>query len=214
MPYRITAQGEKRRAARRAKIVVAARKLFATQGYAVTTMQQVVAKAGTSIGNCYFYFPNKEALLSAVVEEMNAKAGQAIDAAIARVPEGPNRLAAAIYTGVAQMVENASLARLALTEVVNSELRTTSLSFFTDRVRRFFEEAAPSLLGDADLELVARAWQGAIFHVLEGVATGSLDADADTLGRFLVQWNMQALGMSKRTVEQALASLSDLALPT
>ncbi len=42
MPYRVTAKGQQRRDERRAQIVEAATQLFVAQGYAATTMQQVV----------------------------------------------------------------------------------------------------------------------------------------------------------------------------
>ncbi|MCP4298457.1 MAG: TetR/AcrR family transcriptional regulator, partial [Proteobacteria bacterium] len=63
-------KSKKRREDRRKTILVAAMGLFTHFGYEKTTMQQVVEAAGTSIGNCYFYFPNKEALLHALVEEL------------------------------------------------------------------------------------------------------------------------------------------------
>src|SRR2546425_11549934 len=56
MPYRVTERTEQRRQAMRKRIITAARDLFVRQGYQPTTMQQIVQEAGTSIGNCYFYF--------------------------------------------------------------------------------------------------------------------------------------------------------------
>lgn len=69
MVYRQTKRSAKIRLESRTRILAAARKLFAQKGYEATTMQQVVREAGTSIGNAYFYFENKEGLVKALVEE-------------------------------------------------------------------------------------------------------------------------------------------------
>lgn len=44
-------------------IATAARDLFASQGYAATTMQQISERTGKSLGNINYYFPRKEDIL-------------------------------------------------------------------------------------------------------------------------------------------------------
>jgi AcrR family transcriptional regulator len=205
MPYRITERGEKRREGRRARIVAAAQQLFATQGYETTSMQQVVAEAGTSIGNCYFYFHNKEELLKAVIEEINAEIGRQIDAAIAQVPIGPARLAAAIAAGVRALLSQAAVMKLVLAQAANPALRDAVSSIYVARVQRFFE-AAPELLHGLDRDLVAYAWEGALFNVMRAAVANEVNANADELSAFLIRWNMRALGMSEETIGEALAS--------
>ncbi len=70
MVYRRTERAERVRAAARARILSAARKLIRIQGVEGTTIQHIVAEAGSSVGNLYFYFRNKEALLLAVIAEI------------------------------------------------------------------------------------------------------------------------------------------------
>lgn len=57
---------------RRADIVQAARYLFQSQEYDKTTMQDVMENLGIAKGTIYHYFPSKEALLEAVVEDIVA----------------------------------------------------------------------------------------------------------------------------------------------
>jgi AcrR family transcriptional regulator len=203
MPYRITERGEKHREERRAKIVAAAQRLFAARGYEATSMQQVVKEAGTSVGNCYFYFHNKEDLLKAVIEEVNAEIGREIDAAIAQVPIGPARLAAAIAAGVQALLNRAAVMKLVLAQTANPALRETVSSIYVARVQRFFDTARNYCTIDPDL--VAYAWEGALFNVLRAALADAESADAETLSTFLIRWNMRALGMSEETIEQALA---------
>lgn len=44
----------------------AAQNMFLDSGYEKTSMKDIAAKVGVSVGNLYRYFPNKEALLEAV----------------------------------------------------------------------------------------------------------------------------------------------------
>ena len=49
MPYRTSPRTAARKAAMRARILAAARRLFVAQGYDATTIQAIVGAAGTSI---------------------------------------------------------------------------------------------------------------------------------------------------------------------
>jgi len=208
MPYRVTPRGEQRRAAMRARLLAAARTLFATHGYAATTTREVVREAGTSMGNLYFYFPDKEALLRALVEEAMADVARAIDAAIAPVPPGVAQLAVAVATGVAALTAHADLARLVFVEAAHAGLRPLVMAAFAARIRAFLA-ARPALLSGAPADLVAAAWQGAIFAVLEGALAQGTPPNTAALGRFLARWNLQALGLPPPLVEEALRALDD-----
>jgi len=203
MPYRVTERGENRREERRASIVAAARRLFAAQGYEATSMQQVAVEAGTSIGNCYFYFRNKEDVLRAVIEEVNGEIGREIDLAIALAPIGAARLAAAIDAGVRALLSRSAMMRLVLAEVANPALCDTVSSIYLDRVRRFFT-VAPELLNGLDRELVAQAWEGALFSVLRTAVTSAEKTEAGVLSVFLIRWNLRALGLGEDRIEQAI----------
>lgn len=206
MPYRTSDETAQRKGAMRAGLLNAARTLFAKHGYAATTMQQIVQAAGTSIGNCYFYFPDKAALLLALVEESSADLGRVIDDAIAEIPVGPAQLPVAIYISVLTLLEQGDLARLILVEASPPQFRQVAMAHFTARIERVFR-TNPALIGDADPLMAAYAWQGAAFNVLDGVMTGRLSSDPATAARFLARWNVRALGLPAPQTEQALAAL-------
>jgi AcrR family transcriptional regulator len=58
-------------------ILVAAARVFGAHGYAAGTTNRIAAEAGVSVGSLYEYFPNKDALLVALMESHLAD-GQAI----------------------------------------------------------------------------------------------------------------------------------------
>jgi AcrR family transcriptional regulator len=58
-------------------ILDAAARVFATRGYAAGTTNHIALRAGVSIGSLYEYFPNKDALLVALMDDHLA-AGEAL----------------------------------------------------------------------------------------------------------------------------------------
>lgn len=206
MPYRTSRAMTEHKAEMRAALLAAAQALFATQGYANTTMQQIVTKAGTSIGNCYFYFPDKAAILMALFEGQMQEIGQTVDAAIAATPAGVGQLAVAVYMGVVVILAQPEVARIVLIEINQPTVRERAMEFFVDRVRRFFRVNGEFVRG-IDAELAAQAWQGALFQVMLTALAGNLPNSADEIGRFMAHWNLQALGLSTDVVEAAMKTL-------
>lgn len=206
MPYRTPAAVAKRKAEVRARLLAAARALFATRGYTATTIQQIVSAAGTSVGNCYFYFPDKAALLLALFEEQMQAIGQAVDAGIAATPAGVGQLAVAVYQGAVALLANPEIARIALLEINHPDVRQKAQAYFVGRVLEYFRRQPLAAQG-ADLALAAQAWQGANFQVLYTALLGELSATPEQIGVFLARWNLQALGLAPEQVQVALAEL-------
>jgi len=84
-----------------ASLVGAARELFAEDGYAATSLDAVVAKAGVTKGALYHHFSGKRELFAAVFAAEQAKLSEAIVAA-AQVHEEPWE---AFEAGAAAFVE-------------------------------------------------------------------------------------------------------------
>lgn len=70
--------GAEAASARRSAIVDAARELFFANGYAGTTMSSVASKIGGSKTTLWTYFPSKESLFEAVVDDVVEKHGKAL----------------------------------------------------------------------------------------------------------------------------------------
>lgn len=73
-----TAMNDDPAAARRKAFVDAARELFFANGYAGTTMSSIASKVGGSKTTLWSYFPSKEDLFAAVVDDLVDTYGQAL----------------------------------------------------------------------------------------------------------------------------------------
>lgn len=66
--------------ATRARLLATARRAFATQGYAQTSMDEFTAQAGLTRGALYHHFGSKQGLLTAVIEQIEAEVGERLQA--------------------------------------------------------------------------------------------------------------------------------------
>ena len=71
------------RQARRAEALEAATRLFATKGFAKTTVADVAQSLGLGAPALYYYFPSKESLLFAVLERAMMQLNATLDQALA-----------------------------------------------------------------------------------------------------------------------------------
>src|SRR5262245_60854059 len=108
MVYRRTPRAEAVRSASRDALVKAARKLLRKLGPELT-MQEIVEQAGTSIGNAYFYFKNKEELLAEVLRQVVDERWAITEALIADLPPGPRRMAVITLSNVTGMLSDERL---------------------------------------------------------------------------------------------------------
>lgn len=104
-----------------AAMLQAAVDLFAAEGYARTTTNRIAERAGVSIGSLYQYFPNKDALLTALHERHLA----AVEAVLARSLAELAEPATPLERGLRGLVEGLVAAHDAdpkLTRAVSFEL--------------------------------------------------------------------------------------------
>lgn len=109
------------------RILSAARARFLSDGVDGASLRGIASDAGTSIGMVYYYFPTKDELFFAVVDELYGKLLKDIEAAIA--PDVPVReRVERLYARVARVSEEELLVmRLVLREALTSNTRFARL---------------------------------------------------------------------------------------
>jgi AcrR family transcriptional regulator len=72
LPRQTSPSGRKQRGSgpsRRGEILLAAKRLFLTEGFERTTIRKIAAAVGVSSGALYLYFPDKDAIMRGIAEE-------------------------------------------------------------------------------------------------------------------------------------------------
>ncbi len=208
MVYRRTKRSERVRADARDKILRAAAKLFVQKGYEDTTMQDIVKAARTSIGNVYFYFKNKEALAWTLLEEAATSAWVRTDEAIADVPRGAARLAVMVMANAMNLLgSNAGLTRILLFGATTRTLRDRVGERFAARIRAYILDNIPSYPTE-NIDTAVTAWIGAARNCIEQRLAGAIDGEPLDLARFLVRWNLRAIGITDAEIDRAIAVAS------
>ncbi|MFG3419641.1 TetR/AcrR family transcriptional regulator [Micromonospora sp. NPDC048063] len=159
-------------AARRRQIVDAARRCFLREGFHRTTMQDVIAEAGLSVGAVYRYFPSKAHLINAIAEDAVGGAEVVLDEVLRQEPPLPlvEALDRALAYVETQLGDDGVL-RIAI-QVWGEAQRDPALAEFVagkyDDIRRHFEalvrraQRTGEVAADADPEAVAAALFGLV----------------------------------------------------
>ena len=96
----------------RAGILSAARRLFARQGVAETTMDDIARVAGVSRPTVFNYYPSKNLLLAALVHEMESRFLNLIEVQFDEPGSAAQRIAALFSWTAAKVEESAELSRV------------------------------------------------------------------------------------------------------
>jgi AcrR family transcriptional regulator len=109
--------------------------LLETHGYARLSTNKVAEKAGVSIGSLYQYFPNKEALLAALIARYQEEAWKEVAGMLAQHRGEPlENISRALIRHLLHRVERKRAFHQVLMEQVPREGRLARLLWFDDRL--------------------------------------------------------------------------------
>jgi AcrR family transcriptional regulator len=156
--------GEGRRAAtkaaNRAAILAAAKRVFADAGYGGASVRDIVRRTELASGTFYNYFPDKAAIFRALVEDVGGEARRRVRAARRAAPSGEAFVADSYRAYFAFIVEDpetfAFVARNA--ETIREEFGDAVLPASTNELREDLEAAiAAGALPSLDVDYCAHA---------------------------------------------------------
>ena len=154
-------------------LVAAARRLFAERGFEATTIADVAEAADLGFGTFYRYFPDKEAVLEAVLDVGRAE----IDAVLSHASEeqtASEALAALTARFIGAVRRNRDVIRL-MWEVTTRKVATRR-PLSLERIGP--EHALPALLSGAIERIVAPAIESGEFAAADGAVVSGLIAGA------------------------------------
>jgi AcrR family transcriptional regulator len=161
---------EERRGQRRERMLAAGLQLFASHGYANTSIEALCTAAGVSTRNFYEEFGSREALVIALHDEVNDRALNAVVTALADLDPAdiPGRVAAGTHAYFEVMTSDRSWAQIALVESVGVSAeaeahRRAAIDRFVAMIEAEANRlAADGLIPHRDFHLTAVALAGAL----------------------------------------------------
>jgi AcrR family transcriptional regulator len=163
------------------RLVAAARARFLSDGVDGASLRAIAADAGTSIGMVYYYFPTKDELFLAVVEEVYEKLVQDLDRALDPALPVRERLER-MFERIARLTdEEITIVRLVVREALVSSSRL-------DRLVERFRRGHVAVI----LKTVFEGFQNGTFDhhvnpVVVALATVSLAGPAQLIRRFAAE---------------------------
>jgi len=168
---------------KRRRILDAAVRVFATQGYEASRVGDVAKEAGVAYGLVYHYYASKDAVLEAVFREAWGRLLAAVALAEQTGEDAAGQLELVVKIVLRAWRDDPDLVRLLVREVtrnphIQDELDEIGQAFATleRMVRR--GQADGTFRGDLDPKLAAWMLYGALEEVLTGCVLGQLPDDA------------------------------------
>lgn len=161
----------------KAKILDAAERLFAEQGFEATSLRAITTEAGTNLAAVNYHFQSKDALIDAVIGRrlapINQKRLERLEACLVAAGDGPPSLEGIIEAFLAPVLESEGVERFrpligrlfATPEEFLSRVFKTHLMSVAERFRAALDLALP------DLPMPEKFWRtlfmaGMMAHVL------------------------------------------------
>jgi AcrR family transcriptional regulator len=208
MVYRKTERSARVREDTQRRLLGAARKLFAERGYDLTTMQDVVREARSSIGNAYFYYPSKEELLRSLLREATDVMWSETEELASEVRAGEERVAAVLYVNMRRNLgQDSDIVSIALegpARVVNFIVELRQAKVLHLLIENFPERPTP------DLQLAAVYLVGANRTAMEQCVRGRLDVTTPEVSSFLVESNLRVLRLPETRIAKAMRTAVEL----
>ncbi|MCU0675850.1 MAG: TetR/AcrR family transcriptional regulator [Myxococcota bacterium] len=172
----------------------AASSLLATQGLAGMTTNAVAERAGVSVGSLYQYFPNKQALVSAVSDRLNGALVVEVERLVGSDVAAETKLDALVALLCSSDVGDLAVRRALLRDVprgwVESGIESSERRVVAALVP-LARELAPTLADDEITRRVVLA-----LFAIRGAAQGALLYEPSTLASPELRTRLRALALT------------------
>ena len=161
---------ERKKDETRERIQRAALELFRERGFETTTVDEIAARADVAKGTFFNYFPRKEAVLGAMLDERMERLEGMLDALVLAPGSVREKLLKLAADGTTTYRHEPEISRYMLLELLKGPV---SLLREKDQraqaaVRRLIEagQASGELRSDIDLERATALFRGVFFHTM------------------------------------------------
>jgi AcrR family transcriptional regulator len=190
---RHTEQGEERKQ----QLLSSAQSLFASRGYAATRIADICQAAGVTKSLFYWYFPNKESLFAALVDDMRYELRRAQGAAMKSADDPLSQIRLGAEASVRFIAAHRTY--FALLDVERADPTVSAIlqhggDVYLNDVRRLVHAAQRNgMLLDDDADFLSVGVLSAVSGFTQALRNGRLDIDPDDLALRVGRWVSQAL---------------------
>ncbi len=188
------------------EILKTARILFSEKGYEKTSVRDIVKEAHTSMGNLYFYFPNKVKLLNIICQEFVSKLRKQIFEIHAKSFDPAIGFALDFKIGFMATLEDESYSRFWLFARNIPEIHNYSLENKRIRLKTFFSDRITS---EQELNSFAIAIQGIADAFFEQKREGNITESSTILSNTIIDFSLRLMGYSEQKIKNVIEEVEE-----
>ncbi len=177
------------------EIIKAAKEFFLEKGIKKTTMIDIVKKAGTSIGNCYFYFKNKNAILAEIVNLEINEFRDKIEYFANFYSDSARKIASIIYLDMREHLDSPKFNDFIYEAMQDEHIRRHVTLKVVELIKSF--SFIDKELTNMDSELAIMTYFNSSSYIIQEFSRGSIKTHKNEIIRFFIQWHLRALGILK-----------------
>jgi AcrR family transcriptional regulator len=184
---------------RKQQLLVAAQELFATRGYAATRVADICDAAGVAKSLFYWYFPTKESLFAALVEDMRYELRRAQGEAMKGSDDPLQQIRLGAEASVRFIADHRSY--FALLDVERADPTVSAIlqqggDVYLNDVRRLVHAAQrDGTIVDDDADFLSVGVLAAVSGFTHALRNGRLEVDPEELATSVGRWVSQALSL-------------------
>ena len=182
------------------EILRVAKKLFAENGYENTSVRQIVEAAHTSMGNLYFHFPNKHAILKNICQEFVGILRKQIYDISAKSLRAELGFALDFRIGYITTLENPKTSQFWVASRTIPEIHQFSLENKRIRLKTFFRNRIP----EDEIQYMAIAIQGMADGIFDEKRQGTVAGDSSVLSNYIIDFSLRLVGSSRREIQRVI----------
>ena len=186
---------------KRDDILIAAKRLFLSNGYDNTSVRQIVQEANTSMGNLYFHFPNKLSILKVISKEYIDILRNQIRKIHDQDFSPELGFALDFRIGFITTLEDPKLSQLWCIVQNTPEIHAYSLENKRIRLRTFFGDR----IHPEELDLMAIAIQGIADAMFQQKRDGKVREHPVTLSNTIIDYSLRLIGYSREQIQKAIS---------
>ena len=185
---------------KRDEILKVAKKLFATKGYENTSVRQIVDAASTSMGNLYFHFPNKHAILKEICQDFVGILRQQISKIHKKSLRPELGFALDFRIGYITTLENQKTSQFWVAARSIPEIHQFSLENKRIRLKTFFGDRIP----EEEIQYMAIAIQGIADGIFDEKRRGTLSGNSSMLSNHIIDYSLRLIGYNREEIQRVI----------